>query len=550
MTTAGATTAQAQEAAPADTTMNKVLVIENEYIPQISEAQKINVVPEVKAPTVTPKQVEYATGSSPAGHIPAGTMPAITAAETQPQAKRGYARIGLGSHGNIDLLGNYLFSLGSRDRLNLNLQADGMNAKLKLKDSDGEYKWRSKYYRMRGGLDYTHQFSALDLNVAAHGGLTTLNHNPEMGLLKQRFLTGDVLVGVKSTDTDAEIRYKASTNYIFYQRRPLAYSGKQTEHRVRTMAEVTGNIAEGQAITVGAEMNNIMLSESTTYAEAEPMKSYTTIDLNPHYNFDYDAWQVRLGAHVDLATGYGKSVQAAPDIRIGYNFSDTYTFYINATGGRRLNDFRQAETENPYALISGNLTNSYEQLNASVGVQGTVSGSFHFNVFGGYQKMKDDLYANLDPTTEQPRHLTPSLFFNADTRNAFVGINLGYDYRSKVNLKGEMVCRSWENGAKGSADEGLYPLLFKPRFEVNLGAMVRPVKGLTVELTYNYENRCNTDGVYVADVSDLSARADYNFYKGIGFYARLGNILNKSFQHYYYQPTEGLNILGGLTFRF
>jgi outer membrane receptor protein involved in Fe transport len=51
-------------------------------------------------------------------------------------------------------------------------------------------------------------------------------------------------------------------------------------------------------------------------------------------------------------------------------------------------------------------------------------------------------------------------------------------------------------------------------------------------------------------VSDLRLHGEYNFYKGVSIYANVNNILNKSYQYYYYQPTEGFNFLGGLIFKF
>jgi outer membrane cobalamin receptor len=53
-----------------------------------------------------------------------------------------------------------------------------------------------------------------------------------------------------------------------------------------------------------------------------------------------------------------------------------------------------------------------------------------------------------------------------------------------------------------------------------------------------------------APVSDLRLHGEYNFYKTLSVYANVNNILNKSYQHYYFQPTEGFNLLGGLIFKF
>ncbi|KAA6320575.1 hypothetical protein EZS27_029667, partial [termite gut metagenome] len=44
---------------PQDTTINRVVVVEQQYNPEIRDAQKINVLPQVHEPTVAHNTVEY-----------------------------------------------------------------------------------------------------------------------------------------------------------------------------------------------------------------------------------------------------------------------------------------------------------------------------------------------------------------------------------------------------------------------------------------------------------------------------------------------------------
>ena len=57
---------QAQTTQPKDTTMNRTVVVEQEYNPDIMDASKVNVLPKVEEPTVSKKNVEYATTFFPA----------------------------------------------------------------------------------------------------------------------------------------------------------------------------------------------------------------------------------------------------------------------------------------------------------------------------------------------------------------------------------------------------------------------------------------------------------------------------------------------------
>lgn len=102
--------AQAQTQ-PQDTTMNRTVVVEQEYNPDIMDASKVNVLPRVEPPTVSKKAVEYDATLMPATQIPAGIMQAYTGKETQAKALPGYVRLGYGNYGNLDVRANYLFSL-------------------------------------------------------------------------------------------------------------------------------------------------------------------------------------------------------------------------------------------------------------------------------------------------------------------------------------------------------------------------------------------------------------------------------------------------------
>jgi outer membrane receptor protein involved in Fe transport len=322
---------------------------------------------------------------------------------------------------------------------------------------------------------------------------------------------------------------------------------------VRTLAEVGGKIAEGQAITIAAEMNNLIYKEKFSAGNPDNAKltDYTTVDLNPHYTLTDDSWMIRIGANMDFSLGYGKRVQFSPDVNINYIFADSYIAYINATGGRRLNDFRQAEVENPYSIITGNLVDGYEQANIDLGVKGSPAIGLHFNIHAGYQLLRNDIYSSEFALISLPPTALPITFLYGKTNNTFAGLDLSYDYRSKVSLSLSALYRHWDISDKKSTSTRA--LLFHPELALNAAVTARPIDKLMVELSYQYERRAKVEGstnMRPAPVSDLRLHGEYNFYKTLSVYANVNNILNKSYQHYYFQPTEGFNLLGGLIFKF
>ena len=162
---------------PKDTTLNRTVVVEQEYNPIIMDAAKVNVLPKVEEPVVNKKEVEYAVSSTPASNIPAGTMQAYTGKETQATSHPGYVRLGYGNYNNLDAYANYLFRLSDRDKLNVNFNMVGMKGTLDMPSyrTSKPDEWDAFYYRTRAGIDYLHQFNRMNLNIAGHFGLSNFN---------------------------------------------------------------------------------------------------------------------------------------------------------------------------------------------------------------------------------------------------------------------------------------------------------------------------------------------------------------------------------------
>jgi len=524
--------AQAQEQAK-DTTVNRTVVVEQEYAPDINDATKINVVPQVTPPTVSKKAVEYDARMVPAAQIPATTMQAYTGQETQPKAAPGYVRLGYGNYGNLDAQANYLFSLSSRDRLNLNFGMDGMNGSLDLPGENGE--WDAFYYRTRAAIDYLHAFNKVDLNVAGRFGLSNFNLLPALPSNKQKFTSGDFHVGVRSTDEEMPFRFSAETNLMLYQRQhDLPYDDLQ-ETLIRTKAEVTGDISDGQSISVALAMDNVLYQHTD-------FENYTSLDMNPYYLLQNDDWTLRLGAHVDLAFGFGKTFRAAPDVYAQYNFADSYLLYVQAKGGKQQNDFRRLETICPYGQLASQADATYEQLNAALGFKASPVTGLWMNIYGGYQNLKNDLVQGFGDDA--------LLLYGQNTSNVYFGAEVSYSYKDIFAIAASGTYRNWDTKKDETNPYAEAALLFKPALEADLHVDIRPVSPFLLKLGYQHIARQEVEGQTIDAVSNLYAGLEYKLFKGISIYARANNLLNQKYQYYLGYPAEGINFVGGVSFCF
>lgn len=519
---------------PQDSTLNRTVVVEQEYNPDIMDAAKINVVPKVEPPVVTKTAVEYDARLVPAQHIPATPMQAFSGKEVMPKACPGYVRIGYGNYGNLDVRANYLFNLTSRDRLGLTFTMDGMNGNLDLPADAG--KWDSRYYRIHAGADYRHAFDRMDMNVAGHFDLSNFNFLPGSVNSKQKFTAGDVHLGFQSTDKELPLQFRAETNLLLYGRQHELDWLNTREAIVRTKADVSGELAEQQSVGVALAMDNVFYSHS-------PFQNYTSLELNPYYRLESDAWKLRLGAHVDLAFGFGKQLRVAPDVAVDYNFSEGFVLYAQAKGGRLQNDFRRLESVSPYGQLAAQTDATYEQLNAAIGLKGGFMPGIRFNLYGGYQNLKNDLYA-MGMQINGKQFLALSGW---NTDNLYAGAEFSYDYKDLLILSAYGIYRKWTAADNG---ESLGVLAYKPTTEGNVQLEIHPLQPLRVQVGFLHIARGNYQGIEINPVSNLYLGGSYEIFNGISAYVRANNLLNKSYQYYWGYPAEGISFVGGVSFRF
>jgi hypothetical protein len=313
----------------------------------------------------------------------------------------------------------------------------------------------------------------------------------------------------------------------------LLPTGSLNETLLRTKLAIGGTISDEQTITIGAEMNNFWYSG---YAK----NSYTALALNPYYELANDDWRLHVGAHVDLSFGFDKLLRIAPDVTAQYLFSDSYVLYAQATGGKQLNDFRRIETLCPYGEFATRPYDTYEQLNAQLGFKASPFPGVWFNVFGGYQNLRNDL-ASILLGTESVRSLR---FIQGHTNNFYLGGKVSYEYKDILSLSAAYTYRNWK------AKSGELLLTMKPVSEASLNLGIHPISALRLNVGFDYLGRKEVLNYKVSAVSDLHADVNYYLFKGVAVYARLHNLLNKKYSYYLGYPTEGLNVLGGLSFRF
>lgn len=517
-----------------DSTLNRTVVVEQEYTPDIVDAAKVNVLPRVEEPVVNKKTVEYDETLVPATRVPAPALQAYTGEEERERPRPGHVRLGYGNYGNLDARASYRFDLGENDRIALGFRMNGMDGNLKY----GEEDWGAFFYHTNANVDYRHSFRRATLDIAGDFDQKNFNFVPGLSFSKQKLVSGGVHIGVASTDNSLPLQYRVETNLRLYGRQHdlLADSANNTrETLVRTKADVWGAIDDEQAVGIAAEMNNVLYDQAL-------LEDYTALTLTPYYRLRPGQWDIRLGLNVDLSFGYGKSFRVSPDVSAQLTFADTHLFYARATGGKRLNDFQRLGEVNPYILLSDQLDATYELVNANVGYKASPVNGLWLNIHAGYQNLQDELFIT-GAAQSGNMQLTPVL---ADIQNLYAGLEISYDCRGLFGITASGVYRSWFDNTDGSYEKS------KPSFVGHVQADIRPVSLLEVSVGFRYVSEVEETGsISLNEYTNLYLRGSYEFTPGVAIYLQAENLANtRNLQRYWGYPTEGANFVGGVSFRF
>lgn len=516
-----------------DSTLNRTVVVENEYNPTVMDASKINVLPKMEEQAVAKKGIEYATDLQLVSDWNYEEMPPFVREWSAAHADRGYIRGGYGNYGNMDFKAGYVWDMTGKDRLQLGASINGWNGM--FKDTD-EMDWKSRFYSSRFRLEYSHTFSKAILNLGGHFGSQTFNYLPlaEEASAKQTHTLGDFFIGLASVDEALPLQFRVQTGARYFGvKYPLKYVkptnfGKEAE--IHTLGDVWGRLSGKRRLGIAFQMDNLM------YSEDGLMNNRTSLCLNPYYVLEDDNWRVRLGIHVDWLSGDDSGVDMAPDVKMEYVFSDSYVFYLHVLGGRELNDFHRLNSLSPYWYMYRSLPDTYVTMDAKAGLKGSPMEGVWFNVFGGYKIIKNELFYDLS--------LGRTFFCDDDAKVPYAGAEVKYGYKDLFDFSVKGMYCSWSpNGNWTGGDIGKR----KPELELDFRADVCVFSGLRIHAGYEYVKRKESQ---IAPVSNLYTGACYEFLSRLSVFAHVDNLLNKTYTYESGYPAEKLNVLAGLSLKF
>ena len=233
------------------------------------------------------------------------------------------------------------------------------------------------------------------------------------------------------------------------------------------------------------------------------------VALVPSYRLQSGRWNLNLGVKFEAMfrndasdtlafrkMGGGKGQIVYPDVHVSFAAGNGVALYADATGGSRLNTYSSqiagthhynplSLTPADHGLMTSMIDNSVENLNARIGVKGTVSSLFRFDVNGGV-----GIYENL--LMESGRFMESSFFANASYSDAnliFANVSLGYQ-SERLDVEADLRYRSLSFPDKDADNLGFALPNYSGDLRMKYNINSRLYAGVSVSASSWREGRC------------------------------------------------------------
>lgn len=576
---------QAQEDKTKEKDLNRQMTLEREFDPTVQDANKVNTLPEVKEPVVKKIPIDYATytvSTEPAKEItvlPSGKIDT----NIDWNKRRGYFNFGAGTYMNINGDAGYHILSTEKDKLNVWFSHRSTNGKVKYLDSNDKVK--AKLNDNIGGLNFQHIFTNTILSMGMKYGYSSFNYygraflDNSLYLLSSSylpdgsFITDPDMAVDRTTNQGAQtihgyfgmearneenFMYKFNFGYTNFSRKYALYKGMDGLKENTVKGDFDFSAGFNGDMRIGLEGDAAYFGYSIPKLNGYEIESYdnhTEVTLAPYYKVNGDSWNIKLGAKAMFSIGDDSKFAFSPNIAADVEVADRTVLYLNAGGNMRANSAAEMSALNRYVTPTAGFAPSRTYLDGILGIKSGIASGFWFDVFGGYNITKDELFftqgrvGGSETSILTFNNATEVLQMNAN--KFFAGANLKYSYQDifEMGLKG--VYNNWDVKYK-DVKAFAYG---KPEFELNANITLRPIKSISASLDYYLATGRNKYNINLVDekmknINELNLTGNYTFNDTFGLYLKLNNVLFQKYEIYQGYPLQSFSAMIGVNINF
>lgn len=550
----------------------ETVTVTKAYTPTISDAFKIKSLPDLNDSIVLQKKkIEYNIFSVPVASTftPAKGKASTVKKTPPPILYNSYASVGAGNPGNI--LADFYTSraIGREDRLDLGLTHNSSRGDFDevffnniFSDSklDASYSQRDRDFDWVANVGFQHQLYNWYGTPEGALDFVTLDEKDA----KQNYFMAEV--GTKINIADSFFK----SGELMYRRFWDKY--KSGENRV-VFEPVFDFPITDEELSLGAKVDWVNgkfanASLNSTENTSEIKYSNLQIGLNPNLKILRDNLTLRLGAKfvygMDLENSDG-SFFIFPDVTASYRLLDDVAIaYGGIVGELRQNSYYGLVEENPFVSPTLTIQPTDQQYDAYVGLKGQLFTNLSYNIKGSYKAENRLPLFTLNPQNNF-RNDGPYVFGNSyqvfyddvKTFGVFGELNADVNRNFALGVNAEYYSYNTEtdNAAWNLPDLTAsffmdYQIGEQWYMGANLFYVGKRSDFSSTAIQNTPPNQFSPVLIELDGYFDANAHVGYRLNKQLSIFVKAANIANNNYQRWANYQVQGLQILGGLTYKF
>ncbi len=538
----------------------EVINVVKPYTPTVSDAFKIKEIPQVEdEEELEKKEVEYTIFSIPVASTftPSKGKAAVVEKQAPKRIFNNYASLAIGNYLNVLAELYATIPITNTDNFTVGLNHHSTQGEIK------EVQLDDKFYDT--GLNLVYGKRNSDISYQIEGMFKHQEYN--------WYGTSYALTDLQRTNIDASHTFftaglgaNVEVENSFFKGGNIGYKRfwdtyDASENRVLLNPKFEFDVADfpihlnATLDYVGGEFGTI----NPTYKY-----SYLNTGIHPSYQYLQDDLAVNIGLELmfSLASEQGETeFHVFPKINASYNLvDDTVIAFGGLQGALQQNSYEQFAQQNKYVAPLLGIAPTDNQYDIYLGLRGKLSNKVNYSIKGQYLNEQDKAMFIMNPVNDvdlvtenyDKANTFGVLYDNVNTFRFSAMLSADFSKNYTVGLQGSYASYDTENL------EEVYNL---PQLKASLfGDFVFSEKwygGLNFFYIGERKDRLQSTTVLITP-SEVTLKGYFDANAHVGYivtdrftaFLKANNIANQDYQVWQSYPVQGIQILGGLTYKF
>ncbi|MCH5215421.1 MAG: hypothetical protein J1F10_00660 [Muribaculaceae bacterium] len=567
-----------------DDNLNKEIVVEKDYTPIEQKASKLSLVPPVVQFEPAASNLTFSMRNSPVAtgnQIP--TLPAYgyltQYVKTDP---RGYLNFSMGSYFNINGAAGFNVIDTKKSKLAIfvgHASTAGANSDIRkyfpsyLVDNTQIPTIKQRWNDEHAGLNYRQKIGNLllysDATYSYSGTRAFSNTESSHSTIKGNDV--DLKLGIDHI-SGAALSYNANITFNYFDYNVSNYT--PAVKSAQTYLKLDGGVGSRvhDKYKAGIDLGFEYMSTNNN-----PNKTNIgLLKMTPYYGKLKGAFTYKLGLNLDMSFNDGRFFNVSPAVNAKYKFTNGFSVYGIATGGKHFNRMFDTASQNRYTLVYGLGNTSMTQVNAQVGFLVGPFNGFKMKIYGGYESVKNSniptniqfKYNNISRTDLVMTLSEYGDYGTLDLSGFMWGADISYNYFNLVDFY--FGIKNTHQNSEGSNYSFGYD---RPEWVLDTRIGINPIPKLHIDLGYEWRGNRRIGAYYynpqpvssistfqsksrhftcidLLDVSNVWVRTSYRINYLLEVNLQATNLLNKGWHVMDIYSNQGIAIMGGIALQF